>query len=108
VLRGFGLFDEMLPGVPGEKAGDDKGHEAGEAAEDADQGLGSAELGDDLVLMALLNGVAVTEEELIFLVTGEGGVVGEQAQEAGQEDAPDDEQDGQISHCDSSFRTEMR
>jgi hypothetical protein len=40
--------------------------------------------------MNLLDLIRVVEKELIFFVTGKGGVVGEEAQQAGQKGPPDD------------------
>jgi hypothetical protein len=88
------LFAKPLPRVVDPESDDANGDEAGRAAEESDVGGNALHLADDLVLLVFFVGVGAVEEELIFFVSGDLGAVGEQEQEAYDDDRPDDEHGG--------------
>lgn len=85
---------EDADGVSDPDPDDADGHKGGGGGKDADEGFDLPYAADDLGLAALAasGGFILVKKELIVLVAGEGSAVGEQGDEAGGNDGPDDQE----------------
>src|SRR5271154_5073410 len=89
---------QVLPGIVGEDADDPGGHNGRSDAKDADKWLNFRDLANDFGLELLLVGDIFGEEELILLISGQLPLIGEQAEKAGCNCCPDNEQYGYSFH----------
>jgi hypothetical protein len=84
----------MLPGVVGEDADDAGSHNGCGDSKDTDKWLKFSNLANNLGLELLLVGGSIAKEELVFFISGQLPLIGEQAKKNGCNRCPDDEQNG--------------